>query len=222
MRIGIEYYAFSLFLAALICLIAILCKVLFSNVKRQKKLLDEKETKLLQLYQTVESIIDEFNDQVKAATDEFKEHEQRAAAHAATVAASVAAIKTQEQQHQQLLQQQQPVAAKTESLGKLPRAERADPGRMRAANDALARAERIVKSNTLKNTGQPAKNDGGIVFQRLFDETMDSAPAETPVQQTRNEAILALSESGKTDAQIASELGITQNEVKLIIGLTRK
>jgi len=35
----------------------------------------------------------------------------------------------------------------------------------------------------------------------------------------RRESILTLAEEGKTHAQIARELGITQNEVKLVIGL---
>ena len=219
MRIGLEYYAFALFIAALVCLVAILFKVLFSNVKQQNKLLDEKESKILQLYRTVENIMDEFGDQVKATTDDIKELERRVTARVE----STAAMKIQEHQQQILLQQQQQqAAAKTEQLGKLPRAERSDPSRIKAAGDALARAERIVKSSSLKGGEQSAKSDNGVVFQRLFDETVSDAPEEAPSQQTRNEAILALAESGKTDAQIASELGITQNEVKLVIGLTKK
>jgi len=206
MEIGIDFYAFALFIAGLLCLIAILCKVLFANVKRQYKLLDEKETKLLQLYQTVESIMEEFSDQIKAATEEIKEFELRTAARAA------AAILP-------------PEPLKREVLEKLPRAERVDSSRMRAANDVLARAERIVKSDALKNGAHPPNGDGGTVFHRLFDETVGEAPegaAETPNKQERTEAILALAGEGKTDAQIAQELGITQNEVKLVIGLKRK
>jgi len=203
---GIEYYAFALFIAALLCLIAILCKVLFSNVKRQYKLLDEKESKLLQLYRSVESVMEEFGDQVKATTDELKEYEARVSARAAS-----------------FIMPKPVEAAKVEQFEKLPRAERIDTGRIRAANEMLARAERIVKSNALKNPAPPAKNENGTVFQRLFDEQVsEPAAAETTVQHVKNEAILKLSEEGKTDAQIASELGITQNEVKLVFGITGK
>jgi len=203
---GIEYYAFALFIAALLCLIAILCKVLFSNVKRQYKLLDEKESKLLQLYRSVEGVMEEFGDQVKATTDELKDYEARISARAAA-----------------FIMPKPAEAAKVEQFEKLPRAERIDTGRIRAANEMLARAERIVKSNTLKNTAPPAKNENGTVFQRLFDEQVsEPAAAETTVQHVKNEAILKLSEEGKTDAQIASELGITRNEVKLVIGITGK
>ena len=206
MGIGIEYYAFALFIAALVCLVAIVYKVLFSNVKRQYTMLDEKESKLLQLYQTVETIMDEFNDQVKAAIEEIKEHENRAAKRVAAMTLP-----------------KEPV--KTEQLEKLPRVERADNTRIKAANDMLARAERIVKNDALKNPAVHSKTGNTAVFQRLFDEVASETPvepAETPPQQTKNEAILTLSEEGKTDAQIASELGITQNEVKLVIGLTKR
>jgi len=205
---GIEYYAFALFISALICLIAILCKILFSNVKGQHKLLDEKESKLLQLYQSVESIMEEFNDQVKAMTEELNDYELRLAKRAAAIS-----------------MQKLPEPAKAEPQERLPRAERVDSSRIRAAGEMLARAERIIKSDIPRSPVSPAKSDNGAVFQRLFDETAAEPAAtvqDTPPQQSRNEAILALAGEGKTDAQIASELGITQNEVKLVIGLKRK
>jgi len=204
---GIEYYAFALFITALICLIAILCKLLFSNVKQQHKLLDEKEAKLLQLYHSVESIMEEFNDQVKATTEELNEYEIRLAKRAAAITTP----KT-------------PEPVKTELPERLPRAERVDPSRIRVAGEMLARAERIVKSEAPRNVASPVKSDTGTVFQRLFDETAAEPPpsaTEASSQQARNEAILALAAEGKTDAQIASELGITRNEVKLVIGLMR-
>ena len=218
---SIEYYAFALFISGLICLIAILCKVLFANVKRQQKLLDERETKLLQLYQTIESIMDEFGDQSKAAMEEIKEYETRAVKRAAELALLAAES-----------QRNEPPAepAKTEVFERLPRADKSDksdPGRLKAAGEVLARAERIVKRDTLKGDEEPAKNENTAVFQRLFDETAGETPAvgttkEVSSKQTRNEAIIALMEEGKTEAEIAQELSITQNEVKLVIGLTRR
>ena len=208
---GIEYYAFALFIAGLICLIAVLLKVLFSNVKRQHKMLDERETKLLQLYQSVENIMEEFNDQVRATMEELREYETRAVKREAVLAMRSEAAAAE------------PV--KTEQFEKLPRAERIDSNRLKAAGDVIARAERIVKRETLKGQEVPERSDNGNVFQRLFDETAEEAAAEmkeTAGKQERKETILALAEEGKTDAQIAKELGITQNEVKLVIGLTRR
>ena len=210
---SIEYYAFALFIAGLMCLIAVLCKLLFSNVKRQSKMLDEKESKILKLYQTVESIMEEFNDQVKATMEEIREYELRAAKRAATLAL--------------MPEPTPPEPPKAEHFERLPRAERIDPGRLKAANEALERAERIVKRDTLRVDSQSANRDSGAVFQRLFDETVAETPpppveTETLSKQARTEAILALAEEGKSDAEIARELSITQNEVKLVIGLTSR
>ena len=223
---GIEYYAFALFISALICLIAILCKVLFANVKGQQKLLDEKETKLMQLYQTVESIMEEFDDQVKASLEEVKEYEGRAARHAAAAASRQNEMPRVEAQQEPARAEQFERLPRVERVDRADRADRADPGRMRAANEALARAERIVKRDALKSDEDPIKGENTAVFQRLFDETAGDPPAvaaaEAPSKQARNETILALAEEGKTDAEIAHELSITQNEVKLVIDLTRK
>ena len=89
----------------------------------------------------------------------------------------------------------------------------------------LERAERIIKSETLKPPDSTGKGNSGVVFQRFFDETAGEPQEETPARmdkQSRKEAILALAAEGKTEAQIASELGITRNEVKLVIGLKKK
>jgi len=200
----VEYYAFALFLTGLICLIAIICKVLFSNVKSQRKLIDEKESKLLQLYRTVESIMEEFNDQVKATTAEIREYEDRTALIAALVK------QTYEEQGER-------------SEGTVPLLCEAEEPSPRSMNNRLLFPQ--AKSDTQKIQAAPANSDNGSVFQRFFDETMMQQPPTAPdmtSKQARNEAVLTLAQEGKTDAQIASELGITQNEVKLIIGLTGK
>ena len=205
---GIEYYAFALFVAGLISLIAILCKVLFADLRRQHKLLDEKETKLLQLYRTVENIMEEFADQVRTTTEEIKEQESRLAQRAASIAAA-------------------PEPARKEPAEKLPRSVTVDSTRIRAASEVLERAERIIKSDALKNHAAAGGNgsSSGAVFQRFFDETAAEQPApeaEKNGAQTRTEAILALAAEGKTEAQIASELGITRYEVRLVVGLKKQ
>jgi len=209
MSIGIGYYAFSLFVAGLVCLIAIICKVLFANVKRQHKLLDEKESKLLRLYQSVESIIEIFDEQVKATIAEIREFENRTA----TIAASFA------------VSPPEPGKNEPEQREKSAPSMSADSNRPRPVSGALAMVERIAGSDTEKSHDVPAKSDSVSVFQRFFDETLiQSSPPvpETASKQERNETILALAEEGKTDAQIARELSITQNEVRLIIDLTGK
>lgn len=79
---GLEYYAFAFYVFLLICVIILLCRALFSKVRKQKMLFDEKEAKLLKLYQTVEDAMDEFFDMAadsKAEMDEtFKKMSQLA------------------------------------------------------------------------------------------------------------------------------------------------
>lgn len=69
----LEYYGFALFVFVLICIIIILCKRLFADVKSQRKLLEEKETKLLKIYQTLEDAMDEFYDLVAESKSELDE-----------------------------------------------------------------------------------------------------------------------------------------------------
>jgi len=210
---GIEYYAFALFVAALISLIAILFKLLFANARRQNKMLDEKESKLLQLYRNVESIMEEFNDQIKAAMDDIKEYEKRAAAYRASMMKPPEPVKKEE-------------PAPTPRVEKPSRAMTVDSSRIRAASEVLERAERMIKNSPGKKTVPAEENSGGEVIQRLFDDSSSEQPATDKEKQAkhnnRRESILTLAEEGKTHAQIARELSITQNEVKLVIGLNNK
>jgi len=210
MGIGIEYYAFALFVAGLICLIALLCKMLFADLRRQNKLLDEKESNLLQLYRRVETIMEEFVDQAKTTTDEIKAYESRVAKREAAIQLPPEPVKQEQVQ----------------VIEKLPRSVTVDSSRIRAASEVLERAERIIKSETLKPPVKAAATTGsGAVFQSFFDETASETPAESEVSYSkskRNEMILALAEGGKTNAQIASELGITVHEVMLVIDLIKR
>jgi len=199
---GIEHYAFALFVSGLICLIAILTKILFADVKRQRKLLDEKESKLLQLYQSVEGIMEEFSDQVESTAKELKEYETRIAKRAAAIPPKPP----------------EPVAIE-KPAEKPSRPLTVDQSRIRAASEVIERAERVIKGDMLK---PPQKNENGTVFHRFFDDSLGDAQAaetETSAKQKRNDSILALAAQGKSNAQIAQELGITQNEVKFIIEL---
>ena len=201
---------FAVYIAALICLIAFILKVLFGNVRSHRKLLDEKEEKLLQLYRTVESIMEEFTDQIKTAMDDIKEYESRAAEHMASLSRPPEAAMDEEKEK----------PARTENPKKTMTI---DSSRIRAASEVLERAERMVKSSSGKRIDYVVGNEDREVIQRLFDDdtTLEaqSGSAETQEKHKRRESILALAEDGKTHAQIARELGITQNEVKLVIGL---
>ena len=228
---GVEYYLFALFIAALVCVIAVICKVLFSNVKRQQKLLDERESQILQLYTSVETLTEEFNEQIKLTTDELKGLESRANAQVMQIQKA--------QQMQQSLQAQQvthtvdttafdlppELEKKEQLLEKLPRTLPLDANRIRVAGEVLERAERIIKSENIPPPPPQEKENTGAVFQKFFDDTAESTPIPPAVRatraQTRTEAILELAAEGKTDVEIASSLGITRNEVLLVIGLKK-
>jgi hypothetical protein len=210
---GIEYYAFALFIAALVCIVALVIKVLFSNVKRQQRMLDERETQVLQLYNTIETIMEEFDDQVKVSIDEIKALEYRATSQIAAFS-----LPPEPERKEQVLDKVQ--APRTEPLA---------ANRIRAAGEVLERAERIIKHDLIINEEVAAPPEPSVqntgVFQKFFDDA-----AETPSQDfeiktgtpTKNDQIMALAKEGKTDVEIASKLGITRNEVQLITSLTRK
>ncbi|MDR0490921.1 MAG: hypothetical protein LBH28_06725 [Oscillospiraceae bacterium] len=199
----IKYYGFALFIAILVCLVAVLCRALFGGIKRQLKLFDEKESQFMALYRSIESIMEEWNDQVKASKDEIKEFENHASVRLASIIAQMAPGK-EEADHKPLQ-----FAA-------------AGPDRIGSAGEVLARAEKMAKQSTGIRPDASKKNDRGTVFRRLFDERigeLSTGSDDTPAKPSKNDSILALAEDGKTVPQIARELGITQNEVNLVIGI---
>ena len=249
---GVEYYIFALFIATLICIIAVICKILFSNVTRQRKLLDERESQILQLYTSVETLMEEFNEQMKMTTGELKELETRANTQVMQVKQAQQAQHIQQAQQAQQMQQAQhiqqvqhmqqaqqvtqaanitafdlpPELEKREQIPeKLPRTLPFDANRIRVAGEVLERAERIIKSENIPSPPPQEKENTGAVFQKFFDDTAESTPLPPAVRtsrtQTRTESILELAAEGKTDIEIASRLGITRNEVLLVIGLKK-
>jgi len=160
--VGIGHYAFALFVAMLVCIIAIILKLLFANVRGQRKLLDEQESKLLQLYVSVETLMEDFNDQVKLTTAEIREHELRASGYHAAVA-SMSAFDL--------------------------------PSELKRREQAQAQAQSMP-----------------------VPESTSSATSSTSVHSRVNTILMRAAE-GVSEAEIAQELGITRNEVLLVIGL---
>ena len=243
---GAEYYAFALFIAGLVCIVAIVFKVLFSDIKRKNKMLDERETQVLHTYNAVETIMEEFQDQAKATIEELKLREQEYRAAMQNMAA---------------FQLPPELEKKAQVIDKVPRPLSLDANRIKVAGEVIERAERHMgydistaataisaepsvqtQQAVPSYTADPPPIDifkqavpvvqqtkseiKPVVFQKFFDDAVD-APPPTPYAPaqvnggSRRDAILALSDEGKTDVEIASQLGITRNEVQLVIGLTR-
>lgn len=208
---GLEYYIFALFIAVLVCVVAIIFKVLFSDVKRQNKLLDERETQVLQLYSSVETLIEEFQDQLKAATDEFnlREQEYRAAMK------NMEAFKLPPE-----------FEKKEQAIERVPRSSAGiDAKKIKAAEEIISRAEHLIVPEPVAPPA-PKPEPKQAVFRKFFDDAVE-APPPTPYAPaainggSRRDSILALADEGKSDVEIASQLGITRNEVQLVVGLTR-
>lgn len=200
---GLQWYLFATYVFVLLCLLVLLCNYLFADLKRQKKLLDEKESKLLKLYSGLESTMDEFSDTVTAARTEW------------------------DQRHAQLQ------ALAREVTGAAANARQAPPARAAAPAPEPAPRKRTPKpAPSPEEPLIPAEEEAG--FQLLFEQAsaVEEQPAAAPAESqpearrqrgpTRHDNILSLYEEGKTRTQIAQELGITQNEVDLVIGIEKK
>lgn len=195
---GIQQYAFALFIAALICLIAILCKVLFSDVKRQKKMLDEKESEILRLYTSVETMMEEFHDQMKATTAELKDYEFRA---------TTATTKITE--FESAFQLPPELEKKAEAIDKIPKSTPLDGTVRKAAGEAIERAQQIQNQQPSVQPGSSAKSSGtyvnstqkplsgttkpknevaSAVFQKMFDETAEASPSTVTIAAPRLQA----------------------------------
>ncbi|MDR3278765.1 MAG: hypothetical protein LBT12_08320 [Oscillospiraceae bacterium] len=150
---GSGYYVFALFVFALVCVVVVLCKFLFSDKKRRDKRLDEREAELLKLYGRVEDAVEEFYGEV---------------------------------------------------------------------NDAKAELSSLKSELGGAGISPPPQNAEAPAPARASVDVLVSDHVEETPRRDRHELVLQLAREGKTKPQIAKELGITQNEVALIIGLNKK
>lgn len=181
---GIEYYAFAFYVFILVCIIILICRAAFSKFKKQKMFFEEKEAKLLKLYQTVEDAMDEFFDMAAESKAEMDE-----------------ALK------------------KLSSL----------TGAVYKSGGGFKPSEEITERNEIiPDTGKVLSNDEvEWAYQKRDRFSLNQNASVNPPEVSdrsvslRNETILRLFRCGKTRAQIAQELNITQNEVDLVIGMNK-
>lgn len=256
---GVEYYIFALFVAALVCGVAIVFKLLFSNVKKEKEELDKREAEVYKTYSAAETLLEEFEDQAKTTLDELKKREL---------------------EYRELIQNNPVIETVAEPVQSAPVAEKPqrplspEEKRIKAAGDVIERAERyIVHDSTpdtrlkpppviqaftsaettitpipvvspkaaqaayaslpaqkavqsVKTTQEEKAKATTVVFQKFFDDAAEAPPPAQYAPDANNGAskkdiILELTREGKTDVEIASQLGITRNEVQLVIGMAR-
>ena len=180
---GIEYYGFAFFIFLLICALAFLFRYLFADTKRQQKLLDEKEGKLLRLYQTVEELMDDFHDSVAEAKADMEKMVRK-------INAGLESANKTETQEQEI---------------------KSEPKKQ--------------KVQRVPNTKAPKAPEAEFKqVMRSAEEEVDEGTATTVAQLATGltARIMELSEQKMSDAQIARELGITQSEVGLVLGINKK
>jgi len=215
MEIG--YYGFAFFVFILLCLLMILYNYLFSDMKRQKKLLDEKENKLLRLYQSVEEALDDFHDSVEGSHGEISrqlrelgelhaevERGLRGPAHGPSrmerpdspmrCPAATAMV-------------QEPAPTLAESIGQA-------AANIRAQTPAAPVAPADEPAEEAEMAPPP-------VFRQVMEAVMEVEPPAEPAAPARNEQILRMAREGRSRSQIAKDLGITLSEVALVIGMSQ-
>lgn len=67
-----NYYLFATYLFVLIIILVIVCKYFFADVKRQRRMLDEKEKQLLDTFRTLEDAMDDYYAIVEDAREELE------------------------------------------------------------------------------------------------------------------------------------------------------
>jgi len=228
MEIG--YYGFAFFVFILLCLLMILYNYLFSDMKRQKKLLDEKENKLLRLYQSVEEALDDFHDSVEGSHGEISrqlrelgelhaevERGLRGPAHGPArmerpdspmrCPAATAVQRPVSQPAPAPAMVQEPAPTLAESIGQA-------AANIRAQTPAAPVAPADEPAEEAEMAPPP-------VFCQVMEAVMEVEPPAEPAAPARNEQILRMAREGRSRSQIAKDLGITLSEVALVIGMSQ-
>ncbi len=247
----LKYYGFAFFIFVLICLLMVLYNFLFSDLKRQRKLLDEKENKLLRFYQSVEEALDDFNDSVEKSFSEMDSRlKELGDLHAETERfMREISVRMPDKLPQQSPAAQPPGARPRTVRGAPPVSEYVPQPPLRQPMPSLRpqAAPQQVPAQTvqaappqqppvLRETPKPQHIDVKAEdvkdepadfqpagFRRAFETASALSDSELTPQEgaNRNEQILSMAEKGMDRSAIAKELGITLSEVDLVIGMGR-
>ena len=181
-----NYYLFASYLFVLICILVIVCKYLFADVKRQRRMLDEKEKQLLDTFRTLEDAMDDYYALVEDAKDEL-------------------ALKSRELENRLLLpviEEQQEQFAENEMV---------QPARAPKKSAAKKPAKMTVAKPEPRDENQ-------LGFEQMFTNAVANVSAKTHL----HEKIIEMTKQGKSRAETAKALKITQNEVELVTGMNRE
>lgn len=176
-----NYYLFATYVFILVCIIVIICKYLFADVKRQRRMLDEKEKQLLDTYRTLEDAMDDYYAAVSDAQSELEEKR---------------------------------LALESQIL--LPAAAPVEAPEPKPAKPKKASVKKPVKP--VEAPVEEPRDDSQLVFEQILSD----AAANVSTKSQLHENILELTRQGKSRAEVAKLLQITQNEVELVTGMNRE
>jgi len=177
----LHHYLFASYIFVLICVLVFVCKYLFADVKRQRRLLDEKEKQLLDTFRTLEDAMDDYYTLVEEAKNGLE-------------------ARGRELERRLLLTEAEPAEA-----------------------DAVLHVETPKKAPSKKTPKPPApKQESRDENQLGFEQVFTGAVNNVSVKAQLHEKIIEMSKQGKSRAEIAKELKITQNEVELVTGMNKK
>ena len=181
-----NYYLFASYLFVLICVLVIVCKYLFADVKRQRKMLDEKEKQLLDTFRTLEDAMDDYYALVEQAKDEL-------------------ASKSRELENRLFLTDIEPQQEQLPDI------------------DTVQFSKAAKKAVTKKPVKMPvSKPEPTDENQLAFDQLFTNAISNVSVKTQLHDKVIDMTKQGRSRAEIAKTLKITQNEVELILGMSSR
>ena len=182
-----NYYLFASYLFVLICILVIVCKYLFADVKRQRRMLDDKEKQLLNTFRTLEDTIEDYYALVEQAKNELE-------------------LKSRELESRLTLQDTPP------QQEQLP-----------DTDDTVSPSRAVKKTAAKKPVKMPvSKPEPADENQLAFDQLFTNSIANVSVKAQLHDKIIDMTKQGKSRAEIAKSLQITQNEVELVTGMNRE
>ena len=193
----LHYYLFASYLFVLVLVLIFVCKYLFADVKRQRRMLDEKEKQLLSTFRTLEDAMDDYYALAEEAKGELEERSRELENRLLMQMLTVQGASATQQPEVQPQGQGDVVVERLVEIPKKPA------------------AKKSVKATALKT--EP-RDENQIGFEQLFSDAISNISAKSQLR----EKIVEMSRGGLSRAEIAKALKITQNEVELVTGMNRE
>lgn len=211
--LGFEHYAFAFFIFLLVCGALYIASKLLSNTKQLRELLEEKETKLLLLYQTIEETMDQHNQDIEMARKQTLKLQQQVNT---LLNQAFDELNSVSQSSDINFNSQQNTGIKGENL---------IGTEIKSVNNKKS-ANKYASNQTQQKTDETMlnQNDFQIAMTKSKQQSNISAASKKTSKTEKkeltannNEKVVKLAKQQKTPQQIAEILQITKSEVDLIL-----